>query len=73
MFKYDITAWVKDKTGYYKDTRQVTPVVVYANNAKEAIAKMMEVLPEKTSNSSNYDWVYAINSITELLEEKNNA
>lgn len=72
MFKYDITAWVKDKTGYYKDTRQVTPVVVYANNEKEAIAKMMEVLPEKISNSSNYGLVYTINDVKEVFG-KNNA
>ena len=72
MFKYDITAWVKDKTGYYKDTRQVTPVVVYATNAKEAIDKMMDILPEKTSSNSNYGWVYSINNIKEVFG-KNNA
>lgn len=67
MFKYSITAYVKDKTGYYLGSEQVTPITVYAKNAKEAEDKALTVVPEKHSYGSNYKWVIKINKIEEVV------
>lgn len=67
MFKYSITAYVKDKTGYYLGSEQVTPITVYAKNAKEAEDKALTVVPDKHSHGSNYKWVIKINKIEEVV------
>lgn len=71
MFKYKITAWVEDKTGYYTDKKQVTPVVVYATNAKGAIDKTKSIVPPKKSSGRDYVWIVRIDSIEELLVNDN--
>lgn len=34
MFKYSITAYVEDKTGYYLGSEKVTPITVYAKSER---------------------------------------
>lgn len=67
MFKYNITAYVEDKTGYYLGSEQVTPITVYAKNAKEAEDKALTVVPEKHSYRSNFKWVINIDKIEEVI------
>ena len=71
MFKYYITAWVEDKTGYYLTSEQVTPVTVYAKTAHEAEEKTMIALPEKNRNSSKFEWVVRIDKMEGILEVNN--
>jgi len=71
MFKYYITAWVKDKTGYYLTSEQVTEVTVYAKTAKEAEEKTLIALPPKMKYSSNYVWVLRIDKMEGILERSN--
>ncbi|MCT4390402.1 hypothetical protein [Leuconostoc falkenbergense] len=71
MFKYYITAWVEDKTGYYLTSEQVTSVTVYAKTAHEAEEKTTIALPAKKKYGSNYVWVLRIDKMEGILDENN--
>lgn len=68
MFKYYITAFVKDKRGYYVGSEQVTGLTVYAINAQEAERKARSVIPEKDRSGSDWVWIVKIDKIEEVLE-----
>lgn len=71
MFKYYITAYVKDKSGYYVGSEQVTKLTVYAVNAKEAEEKSRAAIPEKNRYGSDWVWIIRIDKIDEVLEDNN--
>ena len=71
MFKYYITAWVEDKTGYHLTAEQVTSVTVYAKTAHEAEEKTMIALTAKKKYGSKYVWVIRIDQIEGFLDENN--
>ena len=67
MFKYYITAFVKDKRGYYVGSEQVIKLTVYAINAQEAERKAHSILPESDKYSHDV-WIVRIDKIEEVLE-----
>ena len=68
MFKYYITAYVEDKSGYFVGSEQVTGLTVYAINAQEAERKARSALPEKNRSGSDWVWIVRIDKIEEVLE-----
>ena len=68
MFKYYITAYVKDKSGHYVGSEQVTKLTVYAINAKEARRKACSALPEKNRSGRDWVWIVRVDKIEEVLE-----
>lgn len=68
MFKYYITAYVEDKSGYFVGSEQVTKLTVYAINAKEAGRKARSALPEKNRSGRDWVWIVRVDKIEEVLE-----
>lgn len=68
MFKYYITAYVKNEGVYYVSTEKVTKITVYAFNAQEAEQKARSILSGKNRYSSKWVWIIRIDKIEELLE-----
>lgn len=69
MFKYSVTAYIGDKTGYYLRSDEITriTVTVYARTAKEAEDKALTVVPDIYSFGSNFKWVINIDKIEEVI------
>jgi len=70
VFKYYIKAWVEDTSGYYVGSEQVTNITVYADSAKQAEEKTMNVIPEKRRHGRDWKWIIRIDKIEETIGAK---